>query len=153
MFQKAVGSDNVNATLLNFMLGGHAFDAAEVIYVRMSVDDGFHRPCLGRLSRFAMLSIELQSRSACLLRSERVNDDRTLVALDESGVGKVKAAHLGYVRCHFEEDIETGEPRLPPETVGYREWCLLVAEEVLRIAVLCDLALGVLDHVSLEVTC
>ena len=62
--------------------------AAEMINVRVAIDDGGHRPLA------AMLTIERECRSRRLRRNQGVDDDDAAIALDDRHIGDVEAAHL-----------------------------------------------------------
>ncbi|MBE1460502.1 hypothetical protein H4W79_004716 [Nocardiopsis terrae] len=83
--------------------------SAEVVQVRVGVDDGGDRP-VG-----AVLAVQRQAGCGDLLGHQRVDDDDALAPLDEGHVGQVHAADLVNALDDLEQAVDRGQPALPPQ--------------------------------------
>ena len=85
---EALGRDHHDLAAGDVGLVDHAAHAAEVVDVRVRVDDADHRPLA------ELLVDELERRARGFLGGQRVEHDPAGIALDEADVGQVEAAHL-----------------------------------------------------------
>jgi hypothetical protein len=105
-------------------VGQDAVHAAEVIAVRVGVDDRRHRAVA------AVLSVQAECRGRAFDRDQRVDDDHAGVALDERDVREVEAANLVDPVGDLEQALLTAELTLPPQTRVNRFWAIAVKEAV-----------------------
>ena len=120
-------------------LGHHPAHAAEVVTVRVGVDDRRHRPVA------AVLTVQAKGRGRALGRDQRVDDDDARVALDERDVRQVKATDLVDPVGDLEQPLLGAKLALPPQAgvggIGARR-----VEERVRVAVPYHPAVSGLDH-------
>ncbi len=106
---EAVRGDDLNAPLGDLLLRHDAPDAAEMIHVRMGVDDRGDRP-------LAQVSVrELQSGGSHRGRSQRVDDDPAVLSFDEGHHGQVVAAELPDVVRDLEQPVNRIQLTLAPQ--------------------------------------
>lgn len=146
MLQETLWGNDVDVVFLDIVFTDEAFDTAEVVNVGMSVDDSLD----GSVSATVLL-VECECSSAGLLRSEGVDDNDTLVALNDGCVGEVKPAHLVDRSGDMIQSIHASQLRLAPQTWVGRVWGV-VLQEVVGIVVPHHIALSINDLVGVTET-
>eukprot|EP01041_Mallomonas_annulata_P015738 gene15738-33232_t len=102
------------STLIFVGLGGHAEHAAEVVGVRVRVDDRHDRA-------LAEVGVgEVEARLRARLHRERIDHDPSRVTGDEGDVGDVVAACLPHARCDLEQAVDAVELGLTPKARVHR---------------------------------
>jgi hypothetical protein len=86
--EEALGGDDLDLAATHVGFIDHAAHAAEVVDVRVRVDDADHRALA------ELLVDEFKCGAGGFLCRQRVEDDPAGIALDEADVGQIKAAHL-----------------------------------------------------------
>jgi hypothetical protein len=94
---------------LDVLVGDHPAGAAEVIDVRVAVEQPRDRPVA------AVVAVERQRRGGGLAGDQRVDHDHTLLALNERHVGDVVSAHLVDAGDDLEQAVDREELGLAPE--------------------------------------
>ena len=86
--EEALGRDDLDLAAAHVGFIDHAAHTAEVVDVRVRIDDTQHRPLA------ELLVDEFERRAGGFLGGQRIEDDPAGIALDEADVGQVIAAHL-----------------------------------------------------------
>jgi hypothetical protein len=121
----------------------HAERAAEMVDVRMGVDQPRHRAVA------AMRPVQPQRGGRGLPGDQRVDDDDTGRAFHQCHIGQVQAPDLVDARNHLVETLFRDQSRLAPETRMYRGRTGFPQERV-RIVVPDDLTGGVAHDTRVE---
>ena len=128
---------------IHLSLGGNTQNATEVIDMTMGVDHRDDRPVA------TVLPIQRQCRGRRLGADQRVDDDKSGIALDESDIRQVKSADLIYAFDHFVETLFGSERRLPPET-GVNTRRGIVAQKRVGVVVPDHPAVGCGDDTGIQ---
>lgn len=94
---------------IHVLLRGDALDPAEVVDVRVRVDDAGHRALA------AVLPVQRERRRRGLGGDQRIDHEHAGAALDERDVRQVEPAHLVDALGHLEQTLLGDQLGLPPQ--------------------------------------
>ena len=107
-FNEMLRRDKANAAAIQIFFIGQSANAGEMVGMAMGGQNRLHRT-------FPEMAIDqLHRRVHRLSGGQRVNDNPARIALNESHIGEVIAAHLVNAFGHLKQAVNGIEARLPP---------------------------------------